>query len=276
MKTIILNNSNVNGSNNRYQYNFPQGGVKFNKSKVALTNISIYYSWFNIMASLNNNTYSYRWIDGTSVTVTMPDGFYTVSDLNEYLQSVMITNKHYLVDISANNIYYLEWQENAVRYSIQLNAYATPSSLTAGWSYPSGTTWLLGSSYCPQLTISATSSFTNNVGFSGGSYPSTTTVTTNRSFISSFTPQITPITSVLMVCSLINNDIGNGQVLFSFSPNTTFGSQINITPPFLVWNNIMDGSYSNMQIILVDQSYNKLNIQDTNLIISLAVKDADE
>jgi hypothetical protein len=275
MKTIILNASNVGNSNNQYQYNFPSGGVKFTNNKVALTNISIYYSWFNIQASLNNNTYSYKWINGTTVAVVMPDGFYTVSDLNEYLQSVMIANKHYLVDTSNSNVFYLEWQENAVRYSVQLNAYATPAILATGWSYPSGASWALGSSYCPQLTIPA-GNFTSIVGFTAGLYPSSTTLTSNQSFISSMTPQITPITSVLMLCSLINNDIGNNQVLYSFSPNVEFGSQINITPPFLVWNNIMDSMYSNMRITLVDQSYNQLNIKDTNLIISLAIKDANE
>jgi hypothetical protein len=76
-------------------------------------------------------------------------------DINEYLQSVMIVQKHYLIDDNGDYVYYLEWKEKPVRYAVQLNCYATPSALPSGWSYPAGAGWLVGSSYAPQITISS-------------------------------------------------------------------------------------------------------------------------
>ena len=57
---IIINSSSLisDAFNNKYVYTFPSGSVKFQRSKVALGNISIYYSWFNISVANQNNTYS--------------------------------------------------------------------------------------------------------------------------------------------------------------------------------------------------------------------------
>ena len=56
MRTIVLNRSNLvpDGQNNKMIYNFP-GSVEFKDSYVALSQVSMYYSWFNISERYNNN-----------------------------------------------------------------------------------------------------------------------------------------------------------------------------------------------------------------------------
>jgi hypothetical protein len=182
----------------------------------------------------------------------------------------MITNKHYLIDLNGSYVYYLQWLTNPSYYAIQLNSFVLPSVLPASWSLPSGATWSL-SALAPQLIIPATN-FSLIVGLSAGSYPSTSQAS-NQSYTSTFTPQISPTSSILMLCDVINNNLGNSSVLYSFSANVGFGSQININPPTLVWNSILDGAYSSLRVSFVDQNYKPVVIQDNNLIISLAIKD---
>ena len=274
MKTIILNSKNVvSGSNNsRYQYNFPTGAVTFKSAKISLSSLSMFYSWFNITQAYNNNTYSYKWVDGTTVNITMPDGFYTVAELNQYLQSVMISNKHYLQG-SSSNLFFIEFQENAVKYAVQVNLYTVGAVLPAGYVIPAGATWALNNQ-APQLIINS-NAFRDIIGFNAGTYP-TVISNSNVSYTSQFTPQVSPVNSILMACNLINNNLGNSQILYSFSPNVQFGSQINVNVPSPIWNEVLDGVYSQFQIQFFDQDYNPMKINDNSLVIALTVVDDKE
>jgi len=69
MKTIVLNSTNLvnNGLNNQFVYVFPNS-VNIKNSYIAVASVAIYYSWFNISASLGNNSFSYTWYSaGTNV-----------------------------------------------------------------------------------------------------------------------------------------------------------------------------------------------------------------
>ena len=50
-----------------------------------------------ISAAIGNNTFTYIWIDGTSNTVTIPDGIYDIESLNIVLQDTMMQNTHYFL-----------------------------------------------------------------------------------------------------------------------------------------------------------------------------------
>ena len=130
---LILNSSNLVQSsiNNTYRYTFPQGSVKFKNSKIAVANIAVYYSWFNISSANGNNQFQFRWpTAGTEnvYTVNIPDGFYDISALNTYLQQFCITNSLYLINSSSQFVFYLEYQINPNAYAIQVNCYPFPAS----------------------------------------------------------------------------------------------------------------------------------------------------
>ena len=90
--TLLLNSSNVVGSNNNtFQYNFISGSFKIPEgSEIAISQATIPYSWYNITSNYNNNTFGIRWVTtgASTQTFTLPDGFYTVSDLNAYIQQI--------------------------------------------------------------------------------------------------------------------------------------------------------------------------------------------
>ena len=99
-----MNSSNLvqDGQNNKLIYKFPNS-VVFKNNSIAVSSVSMYYSWFNISRAFMNNTFSYSWTQGTTITtyqVVIPDGLYEISQINAYLQFVMISNNTYLIDAS--------------------------------------------------------------------------------------------------------------------------------------------------------------------------------
>lgn len=278
---ITLNASNVvssDSSNAVYRYEFPSP-LYFKREKVAVTEVSCYYSWYNITSALNNNTYQFTFTESgttTTYTVTMPDGFYSVADLNTYLQSVCISNGLYLVDAAGDYVYYIEIVDNPTYYSIQLNNYAFPAALPSGYTNPEGLTFD-GTAYCTQFIIPA-NAFQQVIGFNAATIPSAVGAT-DVATLSDFTPQVTPVESVILSCNLINNRYSNPpSLLYPFTAgDTLFGSLITSSPNNLLYLDCQDGYYNNIEIRFLDQSYNLLQLRDTNLVIQLAfIRDVRE
>jgi len=96
---LVLNSSNAINSNT-FKYNFINGSLDIPEgSTIAISQITIPYSWFNVSSIIGNNTFSY-FIPNSSNTqieykIIIPNGFYQVSDLNIYLQSQLKINGHY-------------------------------------------------------------------------------------------------------------------------------------------------------------------------------------
>jgi hypothetical protein len=275
---IILNSSNlVQGSNGNstYRYQFPAGSVKFKNSKVAVASLSMYYSWYNITSSNSNNTFQIIWPIGagtSTFTITLPNGFYAVTDLNSYLQQYCITNGLYLINSSGQYVYYCEFLTNSNYYSVQFNAYSIPTSLPVGWTQPANWVGYPAVAYTPQLIVPSTN-FRNVIGFNAATLPSVQQTTT-YSKLSDFTPQVTPTQSIILACSLLNKRYSNpGTVLYSFSPaSTTFGSLIQSNPNQYSFVNIQDGNYPYFDIQFYSQDFQPLQINDTNLVVMLLIK----
>jgi len=296
MKTIILNSENVvGGSNNsKFVYNFPQGGYTFKDDLIAIQEISMYFSAFNITSRYNNNSFSYIWIDGTTWTVNIPDSFLQVKQINEYLQSVMIANKHYLEDSVGDYVYLLEIIVNQARYAVQLNEFliSTAIATTNSWTRPAGATWVLPTNpILPYFVISATNNFKDLIGYVAGQYPAgaisgippaqiqTPSYSVAQSQLSSIAPQITPYSSFLVFCSLVNNRaVIPSQLIYTFTPtNTTFGAlQVYQPNAELGWNKIENGQYTQFSIEFRDQLGNPVAFQDPNTTITLYTKNRHE
>ena len=268
---IILNSTNsVQDDPSTYLYKFPRGSVNLKNASVALSQINLFYSWGNINKSLyNNSEFSIIFPDGTvggstTYDVTVPDGNYTIEDLNRYLQKVFIDNRKYLISVSTgNNIYYMELVANPNTYSIQLICYDIPTllppeTLDPGFSYPT----VAGQK--PTLVIK-NNNFGKLIGFNVGNHTTS---------LSQITPQMSPVSSVLVTCSLINNKFTNpNDVIYSFvSGSTEYGRMLSIQNQDLVYSNIDDGVYTHVSIKFIDNNFNRLNIKDTNLIIYLIVR----
>lgn len=282
MRTLILTQKNVvPGSNNTsFEYNFPGGGIQLKThTKIALASITMYQSTPNISAALGNNFYQYRWIDGTVKNVTMPDGFYEISDLNNFLHQTMLNNGHYLTEVSTNNaVWFLTMVVNTSTYKIDLLSYpintatyTVPGSYTVPTSVPAWTVPAVSAN--PQFILPATN-FTNVIGFAAGTYPSTSTNTVITTSSSTFAPQVNPLSSYLVKCNLVNNPYGiPNSLIYSFPPSGNFGQQFIIAPNEYSFIDAQDGFYNTMRIDITDQNDRPVVILDSNINILVVITD---
>jgi hypothetical protein len=283
MRTLILNSSNIveNTDNSQLQYNFPAGSIVLNPGdKVALASLQMYYSTFNLTSANNNNTFSYTWIDGTVNSVVFPDGFYDADGINDYLHFVMINNKHYLTNNTTGEyVYFINITTNANRYAIQVDCYPIGQDLYAtptDYTIPSGATWSNPAAGANELTPTLTVPSTNFryvIGFAAGTYGTQATgTTTTSSTISSFTPQITPLSSYILTCDLVNNNFAvPNSLIYSFSPQGTFGEQFTIAPNQYVFIDAQPGNYSFFRMRFLDQDLKPVAIQDEQMVIMIII-----
>ena len=65
--------------------------LRIGEKAIALSNLSIYYTWRNIKSSYNNNKFKISaptWNDDFE----LPDGSYSVSDIQDYLEYIFKKN----------------------------------------------------------------------------------------------------------------------------------------------------------------------------------------
>jgi hypothetical protein len=273
--TLTANNiANRNLGNNRLVYQFQQGGVTFKNNELALGTLQLYYSWFNITSAYRNNTYQYRWIDGTLVTITMPDGNYSVLELNAYLENIMVQNNHYLLNTTTGDfVYYLQLQVNATYYAVQFNSFPVPNALPPGYALPAGATWVLPAvDSTPQLIILA-NGFRDIIGFNDGTYPAVSQTTT-YSTLSVIAPQVNPVSSLQINCSIATNPYSTqSRVIYSTGiPETVFGGQINIATPEYAFTRLVDGTYNLFEISITDQDNRPIVFQDPQISLMLIIR----
>ena len=81
-------NSEKNESN-KFMFQFTDKlNLKNPNKNIALANLSIYYTWKNIKSECNNNKFKISapiWND----TFDLPDGSYSVSDINYYFEYII-------------------------------------------------------------------------------------------------------------------------------------------------------------------------------------------
>jgi hypothetical protein len=298
MRTLILNSTNIvpNTNNSVFQYNFPSGNIEIKAGqKLALASVQMYYSNFNITSSYNNNKFSYTWIDGTVVNITIPDSFLDVPALNNYLHFVMVQNGHYYVS-GSQYVYLIELTINANRYSCQLNCFSTSASIASNnnWTIPTGSftspAWVNPTNkITPIFTVSSNNDFGKLIGFNPGNYPNSVisgtppnqtqnpSYTSTQVFTSNFTPQITPLSSFVLTCSLINNNYAvPNNLIYSFSPIGNFGEQFTIAPNQYAFINCQAGQYNSFRLQFLDQDLRQVSLQDPNITILLIISDPNE
>ena len=162
------------------------------QKSVALSNLSIYYTWKNVKSSYNNNKFKIS-APTWSEEFKLPDGSYSVSDIQDYFEYIL--KKHSENIDNPSIIIYVNKIENRVTFKIK-NVYylelLTPATMK-----------LLGS------TKSKVTKDKNGENLS----------------------HLEVVELVLVHCSLVNNDYQqDSRMLYTFVPNKTFGSLLEISP----------------------------------------------
>ncbi|GMF38437.1 unnamed protein product [Phytophthora lilii] len=160
----------------------------------------------------------------STVSVILPDGLYSYSDINRSIQTALVNAGAYLNNPSGENVFYIQLTENSVYYFAQFDFSATQTTLpTAGgtWTrpanglYSSGGTGLPTTTRVPRLIID-NASFGKVVGLTAGTYPSAS-ATVSSAELSNTIPQIHPTSSYIVRCDLIKNEyVASGDILSAF------------------------------------------------------------
>lgn len=284
--TLVINSSNLSNPNNNsiYTYNFINGGFKIDEDmEVMVSSAQIPYSIFNITAAYNNNLLILNFPTGstsssyTTFGITLPDGFYTMNDFNNYVQQFCITNGLYLINSTGQNVYYVNFSVNQNYYAIQLLLYTVPRSLPTGWTAPSN--WIGYSTYtadrAPNIIIN--NNLSDYLGFTKGIYPPAASLPqlSNYSILSNKPPPIAAyVNSIIIHSSLVNNNVVSpSDILDAFQiSNATFGQNINYTPNIEKYVKLTKGVYNSMILYFTDQNNNPITLLDPNILITLLFK----
>ena len=90
METIVLNTEN-NKTNEPHRFKLDltdKRNLKNPNKNMALANLSIYYTWKNIKSEYKNNKFKISaptWND----TFDLPDGSYSISDIQDYFEFII-------------------------------------------------------------------------------------------------------------------------------------------------------------------------------------------
>jgi hypothetical protein len=273
--SIIITGTNVvNQNNNEFVFNFPST-VSLTNCEIAVQSIQLFYSWFNIsQTAYNNTTFQYQWYNNTTETydsfnVVLPDGLWSIADINAYLQYTMINNGQYAIDSSTGqNIYYITLELNAVLYAVQLNTFPVPTTAPAGveFQFTAPTT-----TFNPIVIFPA--NFNKIVGFAPNFTSTESTAGTNLSFTSSIAPQVQPSPTLLLSCNAVFNKFSTPpNILASITPNVDVGASyyIQFYPQYTT---LVGGQYSSLRLAWMNTSFQAIPLQDPTCCIVLLIRE---
>ena len=233
------------------------------------------YSWDSINSSpLNNNRFQLTIpTSGASVvtTLTIPDGAYQISDLNNFLQYWFIQNGYYLINSSTGAYtYYAAFQVSSTSYSVQFITSPLPTSLPAGFT-SGGMTFPASANQHIQITMLSSSDFNQIVGYTqGGTFPAVPTNVGTQTKNSNFAPIVNPISAVQMRLSCVSSPLSdNNQLIHLFANgDTAFGAQIDASPQY-DQRVPCNGSHRELVLSFYDQYGRFLNMRDRDIKVKL-------
>ena len=181
---------------------------------MALTNLSIYYTWKNIKSEYNNNKFKSSapaWND----TFDLPDGSCSVSDIQDYFEYII--KKHETIADNPPVQIYVNKIKNRIVFKIKAGYKLELLSLE---------------------TMRSLGSLKKDI---------------NQDKDVKITPKLEAFEVVLVHCNLVNNNCQQAaKVLFIFVPNKQFSQLINISPHSLVMLNTTNTDFSFIEVWVTD------------------------
>ena len=230
METIFMNSKNSKTSEkHRFELNLSERmNLKDPQKYIALSNLSIYYTWKNVKKSYKNGKFKIT-APGWNEEFELPDGSYTVADINDYFQ--FIIEKHAKADKK-------DAEKDSIRIYINKIQNRITFKIKTGWSLElltQETQKLLGSK--------------------------------NKKIDSTRNGELVPemeITEVVLVhCNLVNNNYQrDSRILHTFTPDKGFGQLLSISPAQFVWLNTFRSEFTSIEVWLTDQDSRPLEIVD--------------
>lgn len=245
MNSILLTNANSSSTEvNKLTLRLRQK-MTLKDSLIALGNLTLYYSWFNIKEEYGNNTLSYS-KSGEVTDVTLPDGSYSIQDINNYLHHIMKQNQDTVEENEANIP-----SGGVTAYPINLY----PNSVYNRISI------LISDGYTLQLG----EGMAKTLGFSNRNI----TASANGDLV----PNVERVETVLVHTNLVENAfVVDSSILYSFTPDKPFGYLLNVKPSFPRWCHTRNSEFSEVSVWFTDQEYRPLEIEDPKITVDLLIK----
>lgn len=273
---INMNTSHYNEVTDRYRFNLGQM-IDFSKCKLSLVTANCFNSTFNVREQYGNNRYSVKWIDGQTYNFVVPDGTYSIGDLNSFLESKYFESNLYVnITSTGKPNYFIKMQENPVSYACQLIVTYVPNSaeaLTLGYSKPDGASWNFPStSITPQLILIGNSQ--RFLGYSSSTFPPTPIQDDNFEILSDKAPKLSQVFNYNFNINIVNNklgQVGGNNLFFQIPVENSIGEMIKFSPNFKLELQCV-GKFDFIEIFLTDELFNKLLFKDKDISVTMLLE----
>ena len=250
--TLYLNSKNKGGRSENFSvyYNPPMELDYTKQYEIGLANCYLWYSWYNISEAIGNNIF--RYYNKTAwASITIPNGSYNISDLNDVVKS--------LIDINEGTA---DEEDEKLKASRNITIKANYNTLKAEIRLRGGyRVDFAGDSGKIRLLLGFDEGKISKKGINSGQNP----------------VNITDVNTVYIHCSLVNSAYENSNtsgVIYAFSPNVPPGYQIQIQPYSINWMPIGNiNSISKIQMRVTNQDGVQVDLNNEVVTYSLRIRE---
>ena len=198
--------------------------LRIGEKVIALSNLSIYYTWRNIKSSYNNIKFKISaptWND----EFELPDESYSVSDIQDYFKYIL--KKH---------------GENTNKPSVQIYVNKIENTIT----------FKIKGGYSLEILILETMKLLES-----------TKSKISKDKNGENVPHIKTTEVVLVHCNMVNNDYQQySRVLYTFVPNKPFGSLLDISPTNHIFLKTFNSEYNEIEVWCTEQNSQPFEIEE--------------
>lgn len=275
-RKYFIEDNNTNNNINQGEPIYNGGNILFQNNNSNIKDCKQYI----ISNELQNNFFSYLWIDGTRHDVILPNGIYDTERLNNEFKLIMIINRHYYINIAnQTKEFLLKIIYNSLNNTIQLqcilnnfycnnNDFSIPKvylligNNTVPWSNDFNYKNILPVFYIPM-------SFSNVIGFNEGYYPNNPS-SNNNYYINSNNNHIINNTTVS------HSSIPQRQQIYYKPNNTQFSQQGPVNSSILINRKKYDTITEVGLLLRTIKSINLSNSLAYNIANNGSIKNGDK
>lgn len=269
---ILINTSHYDEQTDSYKYKLPTK-LTLQNAYVSCESVSLFNSTYNLTAQFDNNQFTVKWL-GVDYSFTIPDGFYSFDDFNNFLKLKCVLNKLYMITSSGDFVYFINVSPNASNYKCQFDFYTIPTSAQAttfGYTIPVGSTWTFPTTQeTPQLQIS--SGMLKYFGLKSSLLFPATAQTVNTTISSNSYPQVNPVFAYAFLLNIVSTTVSNEPNLFTQISLDGFGELMKVKNSHDSKIDCQDGQYSEIILKVVSQDLSPLQRVDKDLVMILKIE----
>jgi hypothetical protein len=279
---IILTSRDYKG-NGVYRKEFKHP-IKFDstKDRLSIESFQLYNSFYNIKKEYNNHQLKYTWINGESMIITFPDSYQSPEQFDFYIKQKLIEkNWFYYNKEKTDYLFCHDFDIISSIYSHRISLFYFPDQTlftqrkfqkpdNVNWAVPNTKKHvkieLLGNLY--KYFGTNTTIFPKPEDENGG---------TNLFYDSDFVPEVLIVDYINIHSNLIESQYNiESDYLTTVKIDSAFGDMITLKNNLEHKLNIKSGSYQFITIVIKDDSFNNIELIDSQMNINLIIESEKE